>query len=169
MRPHAQPAPQAFDTGFMRLMAEWEKPMFDFAWQYLRDSQLAGDLVAVAFVRFYHACPRLGKTASPAPGLFSILSGLCQRQMGRAVPAIETDPELRALTAAIDSLSHAYKTPWLLRQCTLLSNQEIAEALTLRDEQVAQRLHRARQLIVAHLQQPSQPAPISLEPVSIPA
>jgi DNA-directed RNA polymerase specialized sigma24 family protein len=169
MRPHAQPAPQAFDAGFMRLMAEWEKPMFDFAWQYLRDSQLAGDLVAVAFVRFYHACPRLGKTASPAPGLFSILSGLCQRQMGRAVPAIETDPELRALTAAIDSLSHAYKTPWLLRQCTLLSNQEIAEALTLRDEQVSQRLHRARQLIVAQLQQPSQPAAVSMEPVSIPA
>ncbi len=153
----------------MHLMAEWENPMFDFAWQYLRDSRLAGDLVAVAFVRFYHACPRLGKTASPAPGLFSILAGLCQRQAGRAVPAIETDPELRALTAAIDSLSHAYKTPWLLRQCTLLSNQEIAEALTLRDEQVSQRLHRARQLIVAHLQQPSQPADVSLETISIPA
>ena len=87
----------------------------------------------------------------------------------RAVPAIETDPELRALTTAIDSLSHAYKTPWLLRQCTLLSNQEIAEALTLRDEQVSQRLHRARQLIVAQLQQPSQPAAVSMEPVSIPA
>ena len=169
MSPHAQPVPLAFDASFMRLMAEWEKPMFDFAWQYLRDSRLAGDLVAVAFVRFYHACPRLGKTASPAPGLFSILAGLCQRQAGRAVPAIETDPELRALTAAIDSLSHAYKTPWLLRQCTLLSNQEIAEALTLRDEQVSQRLHRARQLIVAHLQQPSQPTAISLDPVSIPA
>lgn len=169
MSPRTPASNQIFDASFMRLMAEWEKPMFDFAWQYLRDTRLAGDLVAVAFVRFYHACPRFGKTASPAPGLFSILAGLCQRQAGRAVPATETDPELRALAAAINALPHAYKAPWLLRQCTLLSNQEIAEALTLRDEQVAQHLQRARQLIVAHLQVPAQPTSVSLEPISIPA
>ena len=64
--------------------------------------------------------------------------------------------------------------PELRAICSLLEKKGVRHSLimggvTNRDEQVAQRLHRARQLIVAHLQQPSQPTAISLDPVSIPA
>ncbi len=143
--------PPLADDLLTRLMTEWEKPLFAFAWHYLRDQELAGDLVAATFVRFYHQCPRLRAGASPAIWLFGALAEQCQRQVWRATAAPETDAELALLSAAIAHLPHVVKTTWLLHQCTTLDLAQIGAVLQLGPEETTRCLHRARQLLTAGL------------------
>ena len=155
--------PLLADDLLTRLMTEWEQPLFAFAWHYLRDRELAGDLVAATFVRFYHQCPRLRAGATPASWLFGALAEQCQRQVWRAATVPETDAELALLSAAIAHLPHPVKTTWLLHQCTTLDLAQIGAVLQLGPEETTRCLHRARQLLTAGLAaSPTAPTPPGL-------
>lgn len=67
-------------------------------------------------------------------------------------PAASTDPAARAeLWAALRSLSHDHREPFLLIEVYGLSYQEAADVLDMRVGTIKSRMHRARRVLMRHL------------------
>jgi RNA polymerase sigma-70 factor (ECF subfamily) len=81
------------DTALNRLMERWQKPLFAFAWRYLRNSADAHDLVAEVFVRLYQQKARLEQDTRLSSWLFTILANLCHNhhRWRRRHPAVSLD------------------------------------------------------------------------------
>ena len=68
------------DTALERLIARWEKPLFAFAWRYVRNSADARDLAAEVFVRLYQNRERMAEDSNLAAWLFTTLVNLCRNR-----------------------------------------------------------------------------------------
>jgi RNA polymerase sigma-70 factor (ECF subfamily) len=81
------------DTALNRLMGRWQKPLFAFAWRYLRNTADANDLVSEAFVRLYQQNHRLAPETRLSAWLFTILSNLCHNhhRWRRRHPTVSLD------------------------------------------------------------------------------
>jgi RNA polymerase sigma-70 factor (ECF subfamily) len=81
------------DTALNRLIARWERPLFAFAWRYVRHSADARDLVAEVFVRLYQQRSRLRADTNLSAWLFTTLANLChnQHRWRRRHPTVSLD------------------------------------------------------------------------------
>jgi RNA polymerase sigma-70 factor (ECF subfamily) len=69
---------QAGDDGALdRLMTRWQRPLFSFAWRYVRNETDAGDLVAETFVRLHQQRQRLRSDTRLSAWMFTTLANLC--------------------------------------------------------------------------------------------
>ena len=81
------------DTALNRLIARWERPLFAFAWRYVRHTADARDLVAEVFVRLYQQRRRLRADTNLSAWLFTTLANLChnQHRWRRRHPTVSLD------------------------------------------------------------------------------
>lgn len=156
------------DDALGRMIARWEKPLFNFAWRYVRNSADARDLSAEVFVRLYQNRERLAEDSNISAWLFTTLVNLCRnrhrwrerhpsvsldetagREPVAEAPApddaMERKETLAALGAAIDRLPHELKTTLLLHHYEHLSYREIGGVTGCSERGVETRLYRARQ------------------------
>ena len=68
---------QGQDTSLNQLIARWQRPLFSFAWRYVRNATDAEDLVAEVFVRLYKHRLQLEPDSNLAAWLFTTLTNLC--------------------------------------------------------------------------------------------
>lgn len=71
------------ETALSRLIARWRRPLFAFAWRYVRNAADANDLVAEVFVRLYQQSCRLSVDTNLPAWLFTVLSNLCHNHHRR--------------------------------------------------------------------------------------
>jgi RNA polymerase sigma factor (sigma-70 family) len=156
------------DAALNRIIARWEKPLFSFAWRYVRNTADAGDLAAEVFVRLYQNRERLAEDSNLSAWLFTTLANLCRnrhrwRERHPSVSledvaglepvedapapaeAMEREETMEALGAAIDRLPHDLKTTLLLHHYERLSYREIGAVTGCSERGVETRLYRARQ------------------------
>jgi RNA polymerase sigma-70 factor (ECF subfamily) len=156
------------DDALGRMIARWEKPLFNFAWRYVRNTADARDLSAEVFVRLYQHRERLVENSNISAWLFTTLVNLCRnrhrwrerhpsvsldepaaREPATEAPApgdaMERRETLEALGAAIDRLPHELKATLLLHHYDHLSYREIGEITGCSERGVETRLYRARQ------------------------
>jgi RNA polymerase sigma-70 factor (ECF subfamily) len=162
------------DDALARIIARWEKPLFSFAWRYVRNTADAGDLSAEVFVRLYQHRERLAEDSNIPAWLFTTLVNLCRnrhrwrerhpsisldespgREPMAEAPgpgeAMERREEIDALGAAIDRLPHDLKSTLLLHHYEHLSYREIGEVTGCSERGVETRLYRARQRLKEEL------------------
>lgn len=164
------------ERAFEGLVNEFQRPLFTFAWRYLRNSADAEDVVVETFVRLHQAHARLRPDTNLSAWLFTALANLCHnRHRWRtrhpetsldapepsAAPApdgSETPPDSlehaeasAALRAAIDRLPHDQRTVVLLHHYEHLSYRDISQVVGCSERGVETRLYRARQLLKAEL------------------
>lgn len=156
------------DIALNRLVARWEKPLFGFAWRYVRNTADARDLAAETLVRLYQNRTKLAPDSNVSAWLFTTLVNLCRNhhrwrerhpsvsleetaareQTSEALaPGAELEQRetLEALSAAIDRLPHELKATLLLHHYERLSYREIGAATGCSERGVETRLYRARQ------------------------
>lgn len=156
------------DAALNRIIARWEKPLFSFAWRYVRNSTDAADLAAEVFVRLYQNRERMAEDSNLSAWLFTTLVHLCRNrhrwherhpsvslsdaataepveEAPAAPEALERQETLEALSAAIDRLPHDLKTTLLLHHYERLSYREIGAITGCSERGVETRLYRARQ------------------------
>lgn len=85
------------DAALSRMIARWKKPLFCFAWSYLRNTTDANDVVEEVFVRLYQQRQRLAPDSNLAAWLFTILTNLCHNhyRWRRRHPAVSFDAPRR--------------------------------------------------------------------------
>ncbi|WP_158277444.1 sigma-70 family RNA polymerase sigma factor [Opitutus sp. ER46] len=159
------------EAAFDALVAEAQRPLFAFAWRYLRNNADAEDLVVETFVRLHQARARLRPDTNLSAWLFTTLSNLCHnryrwrtrhREVSLDAPsptptgetpaagaspdrALERDEAGAVLRAAIDQLPHDQRTVILLHHYEHLSYREIGAIVGCSERGVETRLYRARQ------------------------
>jgi RNA polymerase sigma-70 factor (ECF subfamily) len=160
---------QAFD----KLVAQFQRPLFTFAWRYLQNNADAEDVVVEAFVRLFQARTRLREDTNLSAWLYTALSNLCHnrhrwRKRHReaaldeggefAAPSseapdrnVERDEAGTALRAAIDRLPHDQRTVVLLHHYEHLSYRDIGAIVGCSERGVETRLYRARQQLKIEL------------------
>jgi RNA polymerase sigma-70 factor (ECF subfamily) len=103
------------DTALNRLIARWERPLFAFAWRYVRHTADARDLVAEVFVRLYQQSRRLRADTNLSAWLFTALANLCHNhhRWRRRHPTVSLDAteEDGARGADADALPAAVPVP----------------------------------------------------------
>jgi RNA polymerase sigma-70 factor, ECF subfamily len=156
------------DAALNRIVARWEKPLFGFAWRYVRDSADARDLAAETLVRLYQNREKLAADSKVSAWLFTTLVNLCRnhhrwrerhpsvsldetagREQAAETPLpgaeLEQRETLEALSAAIERLPHDLKVTLLLHHYEQLSYREIGAVTGCSERGVETRLYRARQ------------------------
>ncbi len=166
---------QAGEAGALdRLIARWQVPLHEFAYQYLRNRADAQELVAEVFVRLHQQRDRLRSGTILSGWLFATLSNLCSnhqrwrrrhatvsldgadddRQPPPAVPdrpelepdrTLEKDEAMATLERALADLPHDLKVPLLLHHYNKMSYLEIGAVVNCSARGVETRLYRARQ------------------------
>ena len=155
------------ENALNRLVARWEKPLFGFAWRYVRNSADARDLASETLVRLYQNRKKLAADSKVSAWLFTTLVNLCRNHhrwrerhpsvslddsSGReqtadtATPSVELEQRetLAALGAAIDRLPHDLKVTLLLHHYERQSYREIGAVTGCSERGVETRLYRAR-------------------------
>lgn len=166
---------QAGDDSVLNLLiSKWEKPLFGFAWRYVRNTTDARDLVAETFVKLYQHRARLAADSNVSAWLFTTLQNLCHKchRWRERHPAQNLDdlPVTGSLTSpatqrahlekqeinealgeAINRLPHDLKVTLLLHHYEQLSYREIGEVTGCSERGVETRLYRARQRLRGEL------------------
>jgi RNA polymerase sigma-70 factor, ECF subfamily len=156
------------ESALNRIVTRWEKPLFGFAWRYVRNSADARDLAAETLVRLYQHRSKLAADSNLSAWLFTTLVNLCRNhhrwrerhpsvsldeaaareQTSEApTPGVELEQRetLEALGIAIDRLPHDLKATLLLHHYEHLSYREIGAVTGCSERGVETRLYRARQ------------------------
>jgi len=103
------------DAVFDRLVTRWERPLFAFAWRYLRHTADAQDVVADTFVRLFRQRARLRPDTNLSAWLFTTAANRCHNQARwrRRHPDSPTETEestaeeVERLTQAVDDAPSA--------------------------------------------------------------
>lgn len=165
------------DAAFERIVVEMQRPLFAFAWRYLRNNADAEDAVVETFVRLHQARSRLRPDTNLSAWLFTALANLCHNRhrwrtrhpevsLDAPAPtpvaepsapavtpdnALEHDEAAAALRAAIERLPHDQRTVVLLHHYEHLGYREIAAIVGCSARGVETRLYRARQALRVEL------------------
>ncbi len=156
------------DAALNRIIARWVRPLFNFAWRYVRNNADARDVSAEVFVKLYQNRERMAEDSNLSAWLFTALVNLCRNrhrwrerhpavsleEAGGMEPAaeaptpgemLERREEVEALGAAIDRLPHELKTALLLHHYERLSYREIGAIAGCSERGVETRIYRAKQ------------------------
>ena len=156
-------------SAYERLVARYEKPVFNFIRRIIGRSQEAEDLAQETFIRVYEQAQTLNERPAFRSWLWSIAANLCRDHLRRqsyrdhlpldlevhtvqypgSLNAPDRNLEEREVGQIIDQAIDALKTDQrivvVLREYHGLSYQEIAEIVGCSTTTVKSRLHTARQ------------------------
>ena len=153
---------------FELVMRRYNQRLFRVLRSLLRDESEAEDVLQDAYVRAYANLGQLEQPERLASWLTHIAVNEAKarlRRRGRiaeakeerlrAVPSPSSDPEQealgkqmqRVLVSAIDELPVGYRTVFVLRDVEGMSTAEVSESLSVSEQAVKMRLHRARAML----------------------
>lgn len=134
------------DDALARLITRWERPLFAFAWRYLRNSADARELAIETFVRLHQHAPRLRPDTNLSAWLFTTLANLCrnQRRWWRRHPTVSLDGPERASTAP------DIATGLVEQEASPDASLEEREILAALDEAIAALPHDLRTTLLLH-------------------
>lgn len=164
-------------TAFEALVARWHRPVWTFVRGMLRGDERCDDLVQEVWVRVVRGLPRLQEPARFPAWLFTVARRVVTdelrvtyRQPERDDDAdLEAEPEAGApddvrrlldrldLDAALSALEAGDREAVVLFHLLDLPLTEVAEVLEVPPGTVKSRLHRARQQLRRHLDDPEIP------------
>jgi len=148
------------DAAFARLVRDYSKDLFRYAFWLAGDKHTAEDLVQETFLRAWRSRSQLKDGAAVKGWLLTILrrenarrferirpreSDVPVEQIGATRRDYDTSTEAFVLRCAIEALPEEYREPLLMQVLFGYSQQEIAEQLGLSSAGVGTRLFRARQ------------------------
>jgi RNA polymerase sigma-70 factor (ECF subfamily) len=154
---------------FELLMRRHNRRLFRIVVSVVRNRDEAEDVVQEAYVRAYQHLARFEGRASVATWLSRIAfhEALKRRRHrtraiggGEVAPADSptASPEARSmLTAAMDQLSDALRSVVMLRLVEGLDTRETAQSLRMSESNVKVSLHRARKLLLEHIEEQAIP------------
>ncbi len=163
---------QAFDT----LFRSYTPRLMSFLTRMVRDRARAEELTQEVFVRIYQAAERYEPRAKFSTWLFGIAHNLALNDLARAYRKreqpledvhIDTTADARpdageqlearrtseSLEKAIGELPERQRSALLMRSVQGLGYEEIGEAMGTSVSSVKSMLHRAREKLVAHLEE----------------
>lgn len=167
-------------AGFEALVRRHQRPLYNFCWRLLGQSEDAADVAQEAFVQLYSHLARLDERESLAPWLFRVARNRCidvirRRRTVPLISPLDADggsvgfepvddrpllEELaeradlqRLLADAIASLPPAYGEVVALRYAADRSFAEIAAILECDEGAARVRFHRAKSLLRQQLRQ----------------
>ena len=134
------------DRALDRIITRWERPVFAFAWRYLRNEIDARDVAAESFVRLYQQRMRLRPDSNLSAWLFTTAANLCRnlhrwRRRHPSLPLEETGPDGLPVPGAIVAVDES-PTP-----CDVLAQKESLAAL---DSALAQLPHDLKSVVLLH-------------------
>jgi RNA polymerase sigma-70 factor (ECF subfamily) len=154
---------------FDRLAREYGADLYRYALWLCGQEALARDLVQETYLRAWKALDRLRDPAAAKSWLITILRREYARTFERKVPPIvdldavtvteDSEPgpdehaEMALLRRGVAELAATYREPLLLQVVMGLSCAEIAQELDISKSAVMTRLFRAREQLIASLQQ----------------
>lgn len=162
-------ARQGDEEAFSYLVETYQKPVYNLCYRMLGDSTEAEDAAQEAFWRAFQALDRYDSQRSFITWLLSIAAHYCIDQQRRrrmpmvdidlmideTLPDLAPDPEKEtvrseeqmAMRRLLNELNPQDRAAVILRYWYDLSDQEIAQSLSLTVSAVKSRLHRSRQLL----------------------
>lgn len=144
---------------FEALVRRFQRQVYGFAVQHLRDVDEAQDLTQEIFVKLYRNLARFDSTRPFEPWFWKLAANTTINYRRKRVPATtDEDLELRGeaaeqahhdptLVDALAQLDPAYRLPILLHYYADLSLEQVASSLGVTLPAVKSRLHRARALL----------------------
>lgn len=144
--------------GFEAMVRTYSSDLYRFAYWLSRDKHLAQDLVQEAFSAAWKAYDSLRDKEAAKPWLFSILRNEYARSFQRKRLDIQDDVELDELSVSVpaqgqervelenllQALPENYREPLMLQVLGGFSGREIAQMLSITEQNVMVRLTRAR-------------------------
>jgi RNA polymerase sigma-70 factor (ECF subfamily) len=156
------------DEALGRVIRQWQRRLFGFAYRYLQNEADAADLVAETFVKLHQQRRRLAPDSNLPAWLFTVLANGCRSRLRwakrhptqawetagelGAVPcdqprpdaALQQQERIAALQRAVAELPHELKATLLLHHYEQLSYREIAAITGCTERGVETRLYRGR-------------------------
>ncbi|HEV2216302.1 MAG TPA: sigma-70 family RNA polymerase sigma factor [Candidatus Dormibacteraeota bacterium] len=144
---------------FEALVRRFQRQVYGFAVQHLRDVDEAQDLAQEIFVKLYRNLARFDSTRPFEPWFWKLAANTTINYRRKRVPATtDENLELRGeaaeqaqhdptLVDALAQLDPAYRLPILLHYYADLSLEQVASSLGVTLPAVKSRLHRARALL----------------------
>lgn len=141
---------------FEELVRRFQRRVYGFAYQHLRDAHEAHDLAQEIFVKLYRNLGRYDAGRPFEPWFWKLATNTTINYRRKRVPLPSepaeeiADPEASlqshdpALVEALSLLDPSYRVPVLLHYYSDLSLEQVAGALNLSVPAVKSRLHRAR-------------------------
>jgi len=168
------------ERAFRSLLEKYERPVFSICMRMVRNREEATDLAQESFIKVFSMLERYDPSYAFSSWLFKITSNLCidflrkrrvetypmdapidgeKGEIARQYESPAPDPDtvlgrketMERLNAAIDGLPDHYRVMLILRHQENLSYEEIAATLEIPLGTVKARIHRAREMLKAHL------------------
>jgi RNA polymerase sigma-70 factor (ECF subfamily) len=170
------------ERAFRALLDKYERPVFSICMRMVRNRDEATDLAQEAFIKVFSMLERYNSSYAFSSWLFKITSNLCidflrkrrvetypmdepidgeKGAIARQYESPSPDPDavlsrkqaMERLGAAIEALPEHYRVMLILRHQENLSYEEIAATLDIPLGTVKARIHRAREMLRAHLEE----------------
>ena len=146
-------------NAFEQLVQRFQRRVYGFAFQHLRDLDEAQDLTQEIFVKLYRNLDRFDQERPFEPWFWKLAANTAINYRRKRVPTPvdqasgpeAASPERRehdpALVEALSGLDASYRLPLLLHYYADLSLEQVAMSLNLSVPAIKSRLHRARALL----------------------
>jgi len=146
---------------FEELIRRFQRRVFGFAYQHLRDLDEAQDLTQEIFVKLYRNVARFDSSRPFEPWFWKLAANTTINYRRKRIPTptdqaaeeriTAADPGATehdaALVTALAQLDPAYRLPILLHYYADLSVDQVAQTMSLTVAATKSRLHRARALL----------------------
>jgi RNA polymerase sigma-70 factor (ECF subfamily) len=146
-------------NAFEQLIERFQRRVYGFAYQHLRDLDEAQDLTQEIFVKLYRNLDRYDTERPFEPWFWKLAANTAINYRRKRVPTPmdrqsgpeAASPERRehdpVLVEALSELDASYRLPLLLHYYADLSLEQVAMSLNLSVPAIKSRLHRARALL----------------------
>ncbi len=145
-----------FDA-FEALVCRYQRRVYGFAFQYVRDLDEAQDVAQEIFIRLHQNLARFDTARAFDPWFWKLAANVClnytrkripePHAVGPIEPRDETDVADSPLQRALGELDPAFRLPLLLHYYADLPVEEIAATLGLSSSGVKSRMYRARAML----------------------
>ena len=153
---------------FEELVKAYQRRVYGFAYQYVRDAEEARDVAQEIFVQLYRNLDRYDAERAFDPWFWRLATNVCLNYRRRRVPEPRddidpgglSDPTAMAgesdLSQALGELDPGYRLPLLLHYHLDQSIESVAHSMGLSTAAVKSRMHRARGILRRSLAERSQ-------------
>ena len=153
---------------FEALVTTYQRRVYGFAYQYVRDATEAQDVAQEIFVQLYRNLNRYDAERAFDPWFWRLATNVCLNYRRRRVPEPRddidpgglSDPTAMAgesdLSQALGELDPGYRLPLLLHYHLDQSIESVAHSMGLSTAAVKSRMHRARGILRRSLAERSQ-------------
>ena len=145
---------------FEELVRGYQRRVYGFAYQYVRDAGEAQDVTQEIFVHLYRNLRRYDAARPFEPWFWRLATNVCLNYVRRRVPEPRELPDSgdaggdpadlpgeSALARALGELDRAYRLPLILHYHLDMSLQQVAQTMGLSVAAVKSRMHRGRAVL----------------------